>query len=313
MTEFESIHQASSGLFFSSTLGLFSQPEAVEDGNCRALLCQLQPQQQQHTDRLLRTLLRAVQGCLVPPEGRGRDAGPGGMGGRGSAGANPVPKRKANACPGTVARQTPSCRRAGRGSRDCRGMAACLPAPVFAGPPGLITPRSLPGPPGPPPSPTTWPPPPRARPWPGLAAQSARRRRAASVPLAAAESSRAGGASPRARPPPHGPGAGRRPPIGAAARGAGAAIGRAARRARRLVGAGAVGAEPGAGLAKGAEGARARSFVSVPGPAARASATLPPLVRGPIPPRRRPAGRARPAPDTARPPPLRRQAPPPSW
>lgn len=74
MTEFKSIHQASTGLFFSPALALLSQPEAVEGGKYRVFLCQLQPQQQ-HADWLLRMLPQTVHGCLVPPEGRGGDAG----------------------------------------------------------------------------------------------------------------------------------------------------------------------------------------------------------------------------------------------
>lgn len=54
-------------------------------------------------------------------------------------------------------------------------------------------------------------------------------------------------------------------------------------------------AGPDAGLGKGAEGARARSFVSVPGPATRASPPLPPP--------------ARPRPDPPAPPPRRTRPP----
>lgn len=104
-----------------------------------------------------------------------------------NAGASPVSNRKAKACSGRAPHRAPSCRRAGRGSGDYRGTAASPPA-------GTSEARD------PRPAPPRGRRPPRAAPWPGPAAQSARRRGAAAVPLAAAEPTRAGGASRRSPP-----------------------------------------------------------------------------------------------------------------
>lgn len=219
VTEFKSIHQASTGLFFSS---LWAFPPSLKQwrvGTARVLLCQLQPQQQQqqqhHTDRLLWMLFQTVPGCSVPPAGRGGDAGRGGGGrertpwGRDSAGANPVPMSRAKECSG---------RAPGRA-----GLAA-LPGNGTV-PPGPSGPSAFPGYPGTParPGATTWPPPPCAPPTsrprpPALAPISTHappnQRAAPELPpshwLPPRPSPRAGDASP----PPHGRGAVRRAPIG---------------------------------------------------------------------------------------------------
>lgn len=115
------------------------------------LLCQLQSQQQ-HTDWLLRILLQAVHGCLVPSEGRGGDAGQGRTGwqrqhwGRTKRWGEPSLKSEGKSVLRQSSTPGPELPQGGPGQWGLPGNGSVSPGRDKRGP-------------GPPPGPTTWPPP----------------------------------------------------------------------------------------------------------------------------------------------------------
>lgn len=192
-------------IFFLQRWAFSPRREPAEGGSCRVLLCQLQPQQP-HIDQLP-GMLQAVQGSLVPPRGSGRGC----RGQRRGVAAAALGRRQPR--PFTKGKGKGVLRLSSTPGPELPQGRPGKPAPARAE--RLAGPLLAPDPPDPRSRPrlgsTTWPAdrhvlsrrPGPAHPPLSPAAQSGRRRRAAALSLANADSSRAGSASPRSRPPPH--------------------------------------------------------------------------------------------------------------